>query len=614
MATRPLNRWDEPQRIPFYRNVKIIGYLAQIVFAVVVLVGAFILYQNVTSALDRSNLPADFGFLDNRAGIPIAETPIPYTPNDTYARAFLVGVVNTLKVALIGVVLAMLLGVTIGVMRLSNNWLLRQIATIYVETIRNTPLAVQIIFWFSGIITPLLPRVQNSFEVPGGALLSNLGFSFPYIYPTYTARSWWPWLVVALLVFIALFIFRRWQIVRSDRPGNPWPLPLGAFLLVAVGSYLLVNAGSSLPENVAVDASYDRGRATVFLDENSDGEQDRSEDTLGFALTTLEIKHGVLVLPTQDLIESRNYVYSTFRFPPVEPHEYESVEVSFVDPAAAEGLELHFIEYPTHGLVYRDLNNDGDFDKGEELKADSDVREGYNARVKLVFENFSRRLVANRSGQINFPIFVAELSEQEAVQEEESAAEQATSNVSPASLFAAAGSSEADEGTKLEANVVVREEGPLVISYPSIPISTFFGGITLSSSYLALLLALVIYTASFIAEIVRGGIQAVPKGQSEAANALGLSGYQTFTLIIFPQAMRIILPPMISQFLNLTKNSSLAPLAAYAELFVIAIIIANQTGASVPATIMIIVSYVVISLIFALILNIVNNRIALVER
>jgi len=147
-----------------------------------------------------------------------------------------------------------------------------------------------------------------------------------------------------------------------------------------------------------------------------------------------------------------------------------------------------------------------------------------------------------------------------------------------------------------------------------VPVSNYEGGFRFTASYLALLLALVIYTATFIAEIVRAGILAVPKGQTEASKALGLSGAQTFGLVIFPQAVRIILPPMISQFLNLTKNSSLAPLAAYAEIFAISTIVANQTGASVPVIIMIILSYLVISWFFALVLNIVNARMAIVER
>lgn len=156
--------------------------------------------------------------------------------------------------------------------------------------------------------------------------------------------------------------------------------------------------------------------------------------------------------------------------------------------------------------------------------------------------------------------------------------------------------------------------GPLVLSVPTIPRSDYEGGVRLTAAFMALLLGLVIYTASFIAEIVRGGIQAVNKGQREAAKSLGLSDAQTFNLVVFPQALRIILPPLISQYLNLTKNSSLALLITYPDFFAIGRIVANQTGATVPIILIIIAGYLTISLIFAFILNIVNERLALVER
>ena len=138
-------------------------------------------------------------------------------------------------------------------------------------------------------------------------------------------------------------------------------------------------------------------------------------------------------------------------------------------------------------------------------------------------------------------------------------------------------------------------------------------GMTLDK-LLRALIGVSLFAGAYMAEVVRGGLQAVPRGQIEAAQALGLSGYQIFTLVVFPQALRIVLPPVISQFLNLTKNSSLAPLAGYAELFVVAGIVANQTGASIPIALLLVVSYLTISLAFAYVLNVVNDRLALVER
>src|SRR5690606_18107200 len=145
----------------------------------------------------RANLPADFSFLRNPAGIPIAERPIPYQVTDTYARALLIGFLNTLKIAVVGVALATLIGVLVGVVRLSANWLLRTLATVYVEVLRNIPLAVQIVFWYSAILLPFPPRISDPVALPGGLLLSNVGLAFPALYPTYRFGSWVPFLVAA---------------------------------------------------------------------------------------------------------------------------------------------------------------------------------------------------------------------------------------------------------------------------------------------------------------------------------------------------------------------------------------------------------------------------------
>ena len=122
------------------------------------------------------------------------------------------------------------------------------------------------------------------------------------------------------------------------------------------------------------------------------------------------------------------------------------------------------------------------------------------------------------------------------------------------------------------------------------------------------------YTASFIAEIVRAGILAVSKGQREAAQALGLSDRQTFVLVIFPQALRVIIPPLINQYLNLTKNSSLAIAVGYPDLFSIGLTINNQTGQAIPFVVMIMVTYLGMSLLTSWVLNRLNQRLALKTR
>ena len=595
------------ERIPFYRNVKVIGFLVQLIFLALVLLALLLLYRNISTALGKSRLPADFGFLDDRAGIPIAEAPIRYTPEYPYSRALLVGVLNTLKVSLVGVALTSLLGVLIGVMRLSQNWLLRQIATIYVATLRNTPLAVQIVFWFTAVLSPIPPRILNAAELPGGILFSNKGLAFPWLYPSYRFLAWLPWLLVALAALIILYLVRRRQIFLSDRPGNPWLLPLLAAVVIGAVGYLVAGAGNKLPEGIAVDFNSSRGRGTVFIDANGNGRFDNDESPVPFAATTVRLSEGELTTNTQNITESGRIVHSVFRFPLIEEREVGAVEVTFVNEEDAGGFALRFTRFPTTGMVYQDRNGNGAFDRGEELEEGATTGFG-NVELLLTVKDFERAVVADRDGQIRIPAFKSVGFTAQKAREE------AGGSSNPFSIFSPMQSGAGGETAELAAEVDLRSSGPLVFSKPSVPVSNYVGGIRLTTSYLALLLALVVYTASFIAEIVRAGIQAVPKGQREAAQALGLSNYHTFSLVVFPQALRIILPPMISQYLNLTKNSSLAPLAAFGELFVVSSIMANQTGASIPMTVILIVSYVLISLVFAVILNLVNERIKLVER
>lgn len=602
---------ERTERIPFWRNVKTIGLLAQVVFVAIVALGLFILWNNVTSALARSNLPADFSWLTSRAGIPIGERPIPYTPDDPYWRALLIGFLNTLKIAIIGVVLASVVGVGVGVARLSPNWLLRQIATWYVEILRNTPLAVQIIFWFTAALATLPPGITAPMRLPGGLYLSNRGLAFPFVYPGFGFRAWLPWLLGALVLFAVLFAWQRRRIARSERPGRAWPLALLVGAVVAGGGYFVASSGARPPADLAIDLNVERGRGATFRDADGDGTHDRSEQLVGFVPVTVRVSEGVLESRSQNLIEQRTVKPSTLRFPILEDGEYESAEVRIVGDENAERFSVHWLREPTVGRLYVDRNGDGAWQRGEEVDEDG---EGFqNVRTELVVRGFERRLVSDRDGQVRIPGF-------EPVGSTDAAgaggAAPGGAAIGPAALFGAtaAGGDDAEEGASLDTVVEIGESGALVWSTPTVPVSNYEGGFRFTSSYLALLLALVIYTSSFIAEIVRGGIQAVPKGQTEASKALGLSAGQTFSLIVFPQAVRIILPPMISQYLNLTKNSSLAPLAAYAEIFTVSTIVANQTGASVPVTVMIIATYLLISFVFAFFLNIVNARLAIVER
>ncbi len=594
---------EPPARIPFWRNVKTIGTFAQIVFAVVMIGLALVLVNNVTSALSRTNIPANFDFMTARAGVPIAETPIPYSPADPYWKALLIGLLNTLRVALVGVVLATVLGVVIGVMRLSRNFLARQIATGYVELIRNTPLAVQIIFWFTAVLTVIPPLSSNPLVLPGGVLVSNIGIGIPWLFPTYAFGAWLPWLLGGLVAMAVVWLLMRRRFQRLDRPGRAWPAAVLALVLVAGTGYVIVQRQSQVPDGATLDYVLDRGRGTVFRDADGDGRRGAGEELIPYAPVRATIAEAQLTTTTTNVFESRRQNYSTFRFPVIFPGEFEDAQAGFVDPADAERFSVHYTNYPSRGIIYEDRNGNGEFDEGEDR---SETGTGFSGiRMNLIVTGFSRYAVADRDGQVRLPRFEPPAGEE--------AAEAAPAAGPPGRLFGAPVPAAAETAT-LQLEHELLAAGPLVLSKPVVAVANYDGGLRLSTSYLAILLSLVIYTAAFMAEIVRAGVQAVARGQTEAAKALGLSAGQTFNLIVFPQALRIILPPMISQYLNLTKNSSLAPLAAYGELFAISVIVANQTGASVPVTLLLIAAYVVISLIFAFVLNVVNARIALVER
>ncbi|MFN2322712.1 MAG: ABC transporter permease subunit [Trueperaceae bacterium] len=597
-----------PERIPFWRNVKTIGTVVQVVFVLAIALGVGLLVSNVLTALRTANLPADFSWMGSRAGIPIAETPIPYSVSDPYWRALLIGFLNTLKIALIGVVLASVIGVLVGVMRLATNWLVRTLATVYIELLRNIPLAVQIVFWYTAVLLPIPPRLNNPIELPGGILLSNVGLAFPFLYPSYRFGAWVPWLLAALALAVVVAVWRDRALKRADRVGRVWPFPLVAFTVTAAVGYFVASIGTAVPDTYAIDFNVERGRGTVFQDLDGDGVRSADEPVAPFALTTVRIANARLTTTTQNLVESRRNVDATFRFALIFEDDVDDVEVGFVDEAAAEeaGYRVHYFAFPSRGLVYVDRDGDGAFTEGEQRDAETGL--GFNGvRLVMNIEGYERPIVADRDGQIRTPSFAA-------VAGADGATETVPEAAPSFSVFGAVPDADGDGAGVLVADVELRPAGPLVLSRVHVPVGSYEGGMRFTVNYLALLLALVIYTSAFIGEIVRGGIQAVAKGQREAAQALGLSGYQIFTLVVFPQALRIVLPPVISQFLNLTKNSSLAPLAGYAELFVVAGIVANQTGASIPIALLLVVSYLVISLVFAYVLNVVNDRLALVER
>ena len=379
------------EKIPFWRDVRVLRVLFQGLFLIGILLLAGILYANMLRGLRGLGLTLNLDFFNDEAGFGISEG-IAYEPSDTYLRAFWVGVVNTIRVSIIGIVCATILGLVVGIARLSSNWLVRNIAAIYVECFRNIPLLLQILFWYTAVILQL-PSVRQSFTFFESVFINQRGVYLPSPQPTAGVNIWIGYLAGGFILALILYLVRLRKLRQMEQPGFPakWALPV--FLLVAFVGW-------------------------------------------------------------------------------------------FLTPGRPFTLEL-----------------------------------------------------------------------------------------------------------------------------PALKRFNFVGGIYLSPEFSALLVGLVIYTGAFIAEVVRSGIQSVEQGQREAAKAIGLSEFQSLRLVILPQALRVIAPPLTSQYLNLTKNSSLAVAIGFPDLFNVGNTMMNQTGQSIPIFGMIMVSYLIISLTTSAYMNWYNRRI-----
>ena len=372
------------------------GLLFQGIMLAALLFFVWWIIGNTAENLKRSNIASGFGFLNGRAGFDLAQTPIAFNSDSTYFRALIVGLINTVIISVLGIITALGLGFLIGVGRLSRNWLVRKLSTIYVETFRNIPPLLVIFFWYFGVLS-VLPDPKQSIALPFGGFLNNRGFVLP--------KTIWgegAWLIAAgLLVGIVFtFLVKKWASDRQMATGQRFPV-LWTSLAMIIGFPLLA-----------------------------------------FILT------------------------------------------------------------------------------------------GF----------------------------------------------------------------------------------PLEIEYPKASTFNLSGGFQIRPEFLSLYLALSIYTAAFIAEIVRAGIQGVSKGQSEAARALGFREGANLRLVVIPQAMRTIIPPLTSQFLNLTKNSSLAIAIGYPDLVAVGGTILNQSGQAIEIVAIWMIVYLGLSIATSMFMNWFNAKMAIVER
>jgi general L-amino acid transport system permease protein len=379
--------WSDPVFRAIVWQVLIVGLVVLIVSYLV---------RNTNRNLAARHIATGFAFLGRVAGIPIGESLLPYDPSiNTFGRALLIGILNTLKVSVVGIVLATILGTLVGIGRLSSNWLLARLTAFYVETLRDIPVLLQLLFWYT--LLHGLPPPRQSLRIGDVAFLSNRGVKLPLLHWE-TADNW---VVLAFLAgAVGTWLWNRLARQRQEATGaRPvvWPVAVGLLLILPLAVWVALGA-------------------------------------------------------------------------PFNP--------------------------------------------------DLPVLRGFN----------------------------------------------------------------------------------------------FQGGATISPEYFALVMGLVIYTAAYIAEIVRAGIQAVSLGQWEAGGALGLHRGMVLRNIVLPQALRVIIPPLTSQYLNLTKNSSLAVAIGYQDVVSIANTTLNQTGQAVEGIAYIMVVFLTISLSISAFMNWYNKHVALVER
>lgn len=550
------------------RDIRVLQAIGQIVFVILVLLIFSQLISTASTELRARNLTPNFAFLDLRAGFDISESPDWYTSNSKFGEAILVGIINTLRIVSIGLVLTTILGVLVGVLLLSSNYLIRTISRAYVELLRNTPLLVQIFVWYF-IIFFSLPPVSEALTLPAeGVFFVSLRLPF-YLLLYLFIRSLYlrkmppdsPYRVGVQTAFLAAVVLIELAFyLHYHAPG--WPLRYGSGQLSHPG--FLAYAGLSALLIAAAWFAPSKWRA------------------LAFGLTIGQLVGGVL------------FYFGVIFDAAIRLELYP---VAFLSIRGAAFPELLVTTRLAEWLAFLGLGvvlSIGMwvwFGRITENTGRTIPRELYVATTIIGFAVIGWLLVGIEP--LPQTISVEQDGEMVVIPLDEAAA----------------------ENLLTEEDLQQYSRTPLVVRMPEQNrFGRFVVGTEISPEYMALLLALVVYTSAFIAEIVRAGIQAVPHGQIEAARALGLNQRQLLSMVILPQALRVIVPPMGNQYLNLSKNSSLAVGIGFADIFTTSTTVMNQSGQTITGFLIVMTFYLTVSLFISAVMNWVNSRFQLVTR
>ena len=518
---QPTTGFDVGGKPPFYRDVTVVKWLTQVVVLAVLIFVTWFLAREAGDNLRAKGLTSGFEFLAQPAGFNVSEGID--TEPATGGRALWVGMVTTLRLAIAGILTATVLGIFVGLARLSNNWIVNRVGTVFVELVRNVPLIVQIVLLFA-VIGSLPALTTESGPINGWLHVSNKGVSLPRIF---IGDGFYQWLIImAVGAFVARMVFKNRSAAKELTGNDSYAGSIAFGVLVAfaiVGWFIhpiLGFVGGVLQAISDVIDGIPQSVVQIVL------------TVLGFAAATLWVKR---------FRDSRR------------------------TPAGMAAL------------------TDDDWFRQIFAFVSAGV---FAAVVWLVWPGFSDWIINSGSDLFHWA----------------------------ANKFGTNPDFVDDNGVARD-----RDGAPFGWAQPDIVQPGNFAnygpaGLTMSQGFAAVFFGVVLYTASFIAEIVRGGILAVAKGQSEAAAALGLSRAQALRKVILPQAFRVALPPLGNQYLNLTKNTSLAVAVGLSEVVQIGQTVISQTGKSLSVFVIWMAFYLTLSLAISVVVNFFNVRMRIVER
>lgn len=584
--------------IPFWRDVRVLGVIGQVIFMASVLIGLGWLIGNFIQNSEIQGLKLGFEFLNTTAAFDIAEG-IAYEPTDTFGRALWVAMVNTIRVSFIGIVLTTILALVTGIARLSNNWLISKIAAVYVETVRNIPLLVQLFFIYFGVILKLPPLKESIQPFGWPVYLNQRGMVLPSLTATASFPIWLAFVVLAVILMLVLWTIQSRQEEKTGQPINKIGSAAAAFFIVVALGWLVTSNFSS---NQGILTASSR-KIKDFAD---------FEKILVAKLDKDALREAGVSKATEDSLKSAEAISAlkadlTAQIEALAPQEAEeglADEAKAAEPGGDEAAAEETTEAEAEPI------DEGAVAQVKALKKQLNILDDAVITVCAVTDSPALVNTASQLRQRDIPVKLE--AEDRMVEVGEIYAEGDCDLLAGDQAELAAERAILEDPDKHE--VIPIDVAPLIVNTPAPAGLNIQGGFKLTPEFAAVLFGLVIYTGAFASEIVRAGILSVSKGQSEAARALGLSEGQRLRLIVIPQALRVIIPPMTSQYLNLTKNSSLAVAIGYPDLVAVGYTVLNQSGYAVQVIVIFMVSYLTLSLTISAFLNWYNKKIALVER